>query len=119
MGAVLLLLFSSLCLAQEPTPIAGKVRDAMTAGDCEQARAIAAERVQIVPDDAHAHRLLGDAYRCLTQSREAVVAYRKAQTLGINDAVLRQLVDKLSASLASLQVRVDGVDWANPPTFSL
>ncbi len=121
MVATLLLisLAASAALAQDSSPIAAEVREALAAGECERAMRIATERTTAAVDDGQAFRLLGDAQRCLHQHRPAVLSYRRAQALGVEDPTLRKLIAQVSQQLVTLSVATQGVDWTHPPTFAL
>jgi hypothetical protein len=116
---LLLLISLTTASAQEPTPVADAVRTALSSGDCDRALVISSERVTAAPDDAEAHRLRGDAQRCLGQNRAAVLSYRRAMQLGVDDAVLEQLVGRLAKKLVQLELTAQGADWDHPPEITL
>ena len=102
-----------------PSPAAAAsprdVRSALTAGTCDEARALALELVDERPEDPDAWRLLGDAERCVGATRAAVLAYRRHRSLGGDDPAVPGLLDGLAASLAGLEVRFAETDRPATP----
>ena len=98
---------------------AGAIEQALAAGDCRSALSLAEQGARENLNDPKARRHVGDALRCLGQTREAVLAYRDAMSLGEKDPALARLVESLASTLASLDIRVGSMDWTSPPTFRL
>jgi tetratricopeptide (TPR) repeat protein len=90
----------------DPTPYQQRVVAALAEGKCEAARAAATELTLAASDRAEGWKLAGDAARCASRSREAVLAYRRYQELGGADKAALRLLEALAGGLASLRVAV-------------
>jgi hypothetical protein len=108
----------SVPIAEDAATVA-KVRAALSAGDCKGALETATTRTAAVPQDATAHRLRGDALRCLDRPRDAVLAYRRAVELGATDALLPQLISQVSRGLVTLKIAIPEYDPSFPPEILL
>jgi len=73
-------------------------------GDCAAARTQARAWTSEAADEAAAWRWLGDAERCLGNSRPAIQAYRRYQELVGGDARVEVLIAGLTRMLSILQV---------------
>ena len=82
------------------------VRAALEQGDCATARAITSQLTEQAPDQAEGWQLAGDAARCASDTRAAVLAYRRYLALAGEDAAVQGLVDALAATLATARVRL-------------
>jgi hypothetical protein len=109
---------SSVPVAEDAATVA-KVRAALSAGDCKGALEAATRRTAAAPRDATAHRLRGDALRCLDRPREAILAYRRAVELGATDALLPELISQVSRGLVTLKVAIPEYDPSFPPEILL
>ena len=98
---------SDAIAALDPAPYRARVKAALAAGQCAAAAAAASEFTLSQPSQPDGHRFLGDAERCAGRTRAAVLAYRQYKDLGGSDSAVDVLLRGLSASLATLTVRVD------------
>jgi len=91
---------------QDPDVYRARIAEALEAERCRAARSAAGELVNLLPEDASAWALAGDAARCSSATREAVLAYRKHVSLGGSDARVVQLLDALAKQLGTVMVMV-------------
>jgi hypothetical protein len=105
----------------DPEPFRERVALGLSEGKCEYARAAALELTASAPDLAGGYRLLGDAARCDSRTREAVLAYRRFKALGGKDSKVDLMLRGLEADLATLVVAVDSeaLDSSVPPQVVL
>ena len=105
----------------DPEPFQERVARGLSEGKCEYARAAALELTASAPDLAGGYRLLGDAARCDSRTREAVLAYRRFKALGGDDSKVDLMLRGLEADLATLVVAVESeaLDSSVPPQVAL
>ncbi len=96
---------------------AGSIQAELSAGRCDAAAEAARAAVEAAPEDAALHALLGDAERCLGNTRPAVLAYLRHLELAGEDPTVRALVDSLRGSLASMLVRIPDGDRPAEPSY--
>jgi len=101
--AVALLLLPTVALAGP----AEDVKAALERGDCATAQAVVDQLTEDTPDQAASWQLAGDAARCGSDTRAAVLAYRRYFELGGDDPAVQGLLDALAATLATVRVRLE------------
>ena len=95
-----------LDLDLDPEPYRARSQLALKSGKCSAALAAAVELTRADQSKPDGHRLLGDAYRCSQAFRPAVLAYRRYLELGGADPNVRDLLDQLASSLATVEVHI-------------
>ena len=90
----------------DPEPYRARSQLALKGGQCSAALAAAVELTRADQSKPDGHRLLGDAYRCSQAFRPAVLAYRRYLELGGADPNVRDLLDQLASSLATVEVHI-------------
>jgi len=83
-----------------------ELRKQIESSQCEAARRRIQEQLEKWPNSPDLWRLLGDAERCLGETRSAVLAYRRFEDLGSADPTLTLLLQSLRANLAVLDVEL-------------
>ena len=86
--------------------ISARLEAHLQAGRCQAARASASEATFWRPDLAESWRMTGAAARCLRESRDAVLAYRRYAELGGTDPGVVDLTADLASRLGVLTVSV-------------
>lgn len=85
---------------------AKRARSHWHAGACRATVAAASEWARFQPEQHEAHRLLGDALRCIGAPRSALDAYRQVAVLEQAELSLQLTIDALKKGLASLEVTI-------------
>lgn len=93
-------------LPTEPSVLEERARAAWKRGLCHVTTARSSEWAFFHEEVVAAHRLQGDAHRCTSTPRDALVAYRRVRELGGGDAGLDLVIEGLEDSLSALHLQV-------------
>jgi len=100
-------------------PYRRRVAEALAAGKCEGARSAATELTLADPEGAEGWRLAGDAARCSSDTRGAVIAYRRYVARGGDEPSVQELIDALSANLGAVRVELTLQEGSSVPAIRL
>ncbi len=98
----------------DPEPYRVRVVAALAEGQCAAAGSAATELTMIAPEVADGWKLAGDAARCSGDLHGALLAYRRYQREGGDEASTLALIDRLAGRYSTLLVRVDAPAEAAP-----
>ena len=98
----------------DPTPYRERVVAALADGRCNAASSAATELTLAAPQVADGWKLAGDAARCGSDLRAALLAYRRYLRQGGQEASTLALIGRLESMFATLLVRVDAPAQAAP-----
>jgi tetratricopeptide (TPR) repeat protein len=98
----------------DAAPYRERVVAALAEGRCNAASSAAAELTMTAPDVADGWKLAGDAARCGGDLHEALLAYRRYQREGGDEASTMALVDRLAGKFGTLLITVDAPAEAAP-----
>ncbi len=106
-------------VASDPQIYRQRSQEALEAGQCHGAMSAATELVQVDPEGATGHRLLGDAHRCQGELPRAARAYRRSLAIDGEQEAVADLLADLTTMLASLEVQVSLTDDKVVPLMQL
>ncbi len=98
----------------DPGPYRERVLAALAEGRCNTASSAATELTMTAPDVADGWKLAGDAARCNGDLHGALLAYRRYQHEGGDEASTVALADRLASKYGTLLVRVEAPAEAAP-----
>ena len=103
----------------DPQPYEERVKTALDRGQCRVAQSAASELVLAAPEEAEGWRLAGDAARCSSDMRGAVVAYRRYVDRGGAEASVVEMIDALALNLAVVTVQLELAEGSTVPVVRL
>jgi tetratricopeptide (TPR) repeat protein len=92
--------------ALDPTPYRERVEAALAQGRCASARSAAYELTSAAPETADGWRLSGDAQRCASELRLALLDYRRYLKLAGKEPSVHRLVERLAPRFGIVVVAV-------------
>jgi len=101
-------------LPTDPGPYRERVVAALAEGRCNAASSAATELTMTAPAVADGWKLAGDAARCSRDLRGALLAYRRYQREGGDEASTLELIDRLAGRYGTLLIRVEAPSEASP-----
>ncbi len=103
----------------DPQPYRERVRDALGLGQCLVAQSAASELVSVAPAEAEGWRLAGDAARCSSDMRAAVLAYRRYVDRGGTEPSVLEMIDALASNLGVVSVHLTLAEGSAVPIVRL